>query len=171
MGFCYNGPDVTFLPRNKKMKSVTTILFVENDAVALTMYQKRLQREGFHVETAEDGIAALKVLSEMTPDIVVLDLMLPKFSGRDVFDYMRADAQFKNVPVIIFSNASKSRLAEGRGIQPDARLAEKRSEFCRAARTGPGNDCRRRRRRRQSCHSPGQNACADEDTGAPEDSD
>jgi len=89
------------------MKSVTTILFVENDAVALTMYQKRLQREGFHVETAEDGIAALRVLSEMTPDLVVLDLMLPKFSGRDVFDYMRADAQFKNVPVIIFSNASR----------------------------------------------------------------
>jgi DNA-binding response OmpR family regulator len=89
------------------MKSVTTILFVENDAVAMTMYQKRLQREGFHVETAEDGIAALRVLSEMTPDLVVLDLMLPKFSGRDVFDYMRADAQFKNVPVIIFSNASR----------------------------------------------------------------
>ncbi len=89
------------------MKSVTTILFVENDAVALTMYQKRLQREGFHVEIAEDGIAALKVLSEMTPDLVVLDLMLPKFSGKDVFDYMRADAQFKEVPVIIFSNASK----------------------------------------------------------------
>ena len=89
------------------MKSVTTILFVENDAVALTMYQKRLQREGFHVEIAEDGIAALKVLSEMTPDIVVLDLMLPKFSGKDVFDYMRADTQFKQVPVIIFSNASR----------------------------------------------------------------
>src|SRR6185503_6766567 len=90
------------------MKSVTTILFVENDAVALTMYQKRLQREGFHVEIAEDGIAALKVLSEITPDLVVLDLMLPKFSGRDVFDYMRADAQFKDVPVIIFSNAAKT---------------------------------------------------------------
>ena len=89
------------------MKSVTTILFVENDAVALTMYQKRLQREGFHVEVAEDGIAALKVLSEITPDLVVLDLILPKFSGKDVFDYMRADAQFKEVPVIIFSNASK----------------------------------------------------------------
>src|ERR1700761_4985078 len=90
------------------MKSVTTVLFVENDAVAMTMYQKRLQREGFHVEVAEDGIAALKVLSEMTPDIVVLDLMLPKFSGKDVFDYMRSAAQFREVPVIIFSNASKS---------------------------------------------------------------
>ena len=90
------------------MKSVTTVLFVENDAVALTMYQKRLQREGFHVETADDGIAALKVLSEMTPDIVVLDMMLPKFSGRDVFDYMRADEQFRRIPVVIFSNAPKT---------------------------------------------------------------
>ncbi|HWD93211.1 MAG TPA: response regulator [Verrucomicrobiae bacterium] len=90
------------------MKSVTTILFVENDAVALTLYQKRLQREGFHVEVAEDGIAALRVLSEMTPDVVILDLVLPKFSGRDVFDYMRADPQFKDVPIIIFSNAPKS---------------------------------------------------------------
>lgn len=90
------------------MKSVTTILFVENDAVALTLYQKRLQREGFHVEVAEDGIAALRVLSEMTPDVVILDLILPKFSGRDVFDYMRADPQFKGVPIILFSNAPKS---------------------------------------------------------------
>src|SRR5882724_2245185 len=90
------------------MKSVTTILFVENDAVALTMYSKRLQREGFHVETAGGGIAAVKVLSEMTPNLVVLDLMLPKFSGRDVFDYMRADAQFKDIPVIIFSNGSRA---------------------------------------------------------------
>jgi DNA-binding response OmpR family regulator len=111
------------------MKSVTTILFVENDAVALTMYQKRLQREGFHVETAEDGIAALKVLSEMTPDVVVLDLMLPKFSGRDVFDYMRADEQFKQVPVIIFSNASKSEWPKGAESTPTRALPKSEANF------------------------------------------
>jgi DNA-binding response OmpR family regulator len=111
------------------MKSVTTILFVENDAVALTMYQKRLQREGFHVETAEDGIAALKVLSEMTPDVVVLDLMLPKFSGRDVFDYMRADAQFKDIPVIIFSNASKSEWPKDADSSPTRALPKSEANF------------------------------------------
>ena len=111
------------------MKSVTTILFVENDAVALTMYQKRLQREGFHVEIAEDGIAALKVLSEMTPDIVVLDLMLPKFSGKDVFDYMRADAQFKDVPVIIFSNASKNEWPKDVELSPTRALPKSEANF------------------------------------------
>jgi DNA-binding response OmpR family regulator len=111
------------------MKSVTTILFVENDAVALTMYQKRLQREGFHVEIAEDGIAALKVLSEMTPDLVVLDLMLPKFSGRDVFDYMRADAQFKDVPVIIFSNAAKTEWPRDIELSPTRALPKSEANF------------------------------------------
>ncbi len=106
-----------------------TILFVENDAVALTMYQKRLQREGFHVETAEDGIAALKVLSEITPDLVVLDLMLPKFSGRDVFDYMRADAQFKNVPVIIFSNASRNDWPKDIESSPTRALPKSEANF------------------------------------------
>src|SRR6516225_3050599 len=112
-----------------EMKSVTTILFVENDAVALTMYQKRLQREGFHVETAEDGIAALKVLSEMTPDLVVLDLMLPKFSGKDVFDYMRADVQFKKVPVIIFSNAPKTEWPQDTETSPTRALPKSEANF------------------------------------------
>jgi len=111
------------------MKSVTTILFVENDAVALTMYQKRLLREGFHVEIAEDGIAALKVLSEMTPDLVVLDLMLPKFSGRDVFDYMRADAQFKEIPVIIFSNAPKTDWPKDVESSPTRALPKSEANF------------------------------------------
>lgn len=111
------------------MKSVTTILFVENDAVALTMYQKRLQREGFHVEVAEDGIAALRVLSEMTPDIVILDLMLPKFSGKDVFDYMRADAQFKNVPIIIFSNAPRTEWPQNPEDSPTRALPKSEANF------------------------------------------
>ncbi|HEY2081419.1 MAG TPA: response regulator [Verrucomicrobiae bacterium] len=111
------------------MKPVTTILFVENDAVALTMYQKRLQREGCHVEVAEDGVAALRVLSEMTPDVVVLDLILPKFSGRDVFDYMRADPQFKDVPIIIFSNAPKSEWPTNAEASPTRALPKSEANF------------------------------------------
>src|ERR1044071_7913068 len=111
------------------MKTVTTILFVENDPVALTMYQKRLQREGFHVEAAEDGIAALRVLSEMTPDVVVLDLMLPKFSGKDVFDYMRADTNFKKIPVIIFSNAPRSEWPKDIDSSPTEVLPKSEANF------------------------------------------
>src|SRR6185437_9416680 len=80
-------------------------------------------------ETAEDGIAALKVLSEITPDLVVLDLMLPKFSGRDVFDYMRADPQFRNIPVIIFSNAPKSDWPKDVESSPTRALPKSEANF------------------------------------------
>jgi len=75
--------------------NVKTILFVENDPVALQMYRCRLEREGFHLDTAQDGLEALKILSELTPDLVVLDMMLPKPGGEDVIQFVRADPRLK----------------------------------------------------------------------------
>jgi CheY-like chemotaxis protein len=99
------------------MMSVKTILFVENDPVSQTMYQKRLEREGFHLECAQDGQVALDILSERAPDLVLLDLMLPKVSGADVLKFMHADPCLTNVPVIIFSNAPMTE------VPPDSPLA------------------------------------------------
>src|SRR5208282_5712685 len=61
-----------------------TIIFVEDNPVVLMAYRNRLQREGFHVESAQDGLEALKILSQFVPDLVVLDLLLPKLSGVEV---------------------------------------------------------------------------------------
>lgn len=85
--------------------NVKTILFVENDPVALTMYRNRLEREGFHLQTAQDGLEALKAIAQITPDLVVLDMMLPKLSGDDVIRFVRADPRLKSLPIVIFSNA------------------------------------------------------------------
>jgi DNA-binding response OmpR family regulator len=100
------------------MMSVKTILLVENDQVSQTMYQKRLEREGFHMECAQDGQVALDILSERAPDLVLLDLMLPKVNGADVLRFMQADPRLTTVPVIIFSNAP---LTE---VPPDSALAQ-----------------------------------------------
>src|SRR3974390_471046 len=100
------------------MMSVKTILLVENDQVSQTMYQKRLEREGYHTECAPDGQIALDILSERAPDLVLLDLMLPKVSGADVLKFMQADPRLTTVPVIIFSNAP---LTE---VPPDSALAQ-----------------------------------------------
>ncbi|MGA2242886.1 MAG: response regulator [Verrucomicrobiota bacterium] len=94
------------------MKINRTILFVEDDAVVLTTYRNLLQREGFRIETAQDGLEALKALSQATPDLVVLDLMLPKFDGADVLKFIRADPRLKVVPIIIFSNVQITDFAE-----------------------------------------------------------
>lgn len=92
--------------------NVKTILFVENDPVALQMYRNRLEREGFHLQTAQDGLEALKALSQFTPDLVVLDIMLPKLNGDDVIKFVRADPRLKSLPIIVFSNAPMSQLPQ-----------------------------------------------------------
>ncbi|MGD0251256.1 MAG: response regulator [Verrucomicrobiota bacterium] len=88
------------------------ILFVEDDPVVLTLYRNRLQREGFEVLFAEDGEVALNVLSRVRPDLVVLDLMLPKVNGVDVLKHIRADEHLKATPVLILSNAYMTELAQ-----------------------------------------------------------
>ncbi len=88
------------------------ILFVEDDPVVLTLYRNRLQREGFEVLFAEDGEVALNILSGVRPDLVVLDLMLPKVNGVDVLKHIRADDRLKSTPVLILSNAYMTELAQ-----------------------------------------------------------
>jgi DNA-binding response OmpR family regulator len=91
---------------------VKKILFVEDDPVVLTLYRNRLQREGFEILFAEDGEVALNILSRVRPDLVVLDLMLPKVNGEEVLKYIRSDARLKATPVIILSNAYMADLAQ-----------------------------------------------------------
>jgi CheY-like chemotaxis protein len=91
---------------------VSTILYAENDPVALTMYQRRLECEGFHMETAQDGMEALQSIAHHRPDLLMLDLMLPTLSGADVLRFVRADPGLSTLPVVIFSNAPKTEVPE-----------------------------------------------------------
>jgi twitching motility two-component system response regulator PilH len=82
-----------------------TIFLIEDDAVIVRVYRTKLVNEGFRVEVAADGLAALKMLPTVNPDLVVLDLMMPKLSGADVLKFIRSTAALKDLPVIILSNA------------------------------------------------------------------
>src|SRR5689334_9049864 len=94
------------------MVTVKTILFVEDDPLTRTMYRDRLEREGFHVETAQDGPIALKRLLELTVDLVILDLGLPTLGGASVLKCMRMTPRLQKVPVIVLSNAPIPELTE-----------------------------------------------------------
>ena len=83
-----------------------TILHVEDDALIVHVYKAALLRAGFQVETAEDGVIAAKMLFKSRPDLVVLDLMIPKLTGRDVIKYIRTTPALQTLPVIILSSAS-----------------------------------------------------------------
>jgi len=89
---------------HNRVTAMKTILLVEDDLVVLAAYQERLQHAGFHVETALDGLAAMKLLHSAKPDVVVLDMMIPKFSGLEVLKYIRSEAWLKDVGVIVLSN-------------------------------------------------------------------
>jgi CheY-like chemotaxis protein len=80
------------------------VLFVDDDQVVLGLYRKRLELAGFAVEVASDGLSAMKLANTFRPDVMVLDIMMPKFSGLDVLSYLRGQTAFKALPVIVLSN-------------------------------------------------------------------
>lgn len=88
------------------------ILLVEDEPFAQTLYQNRLQREGFKISFAEDGELAINALAKAPPDLVVLDLMLPKINGTEVLKHIRAQDRLKTTPVLVISNAYMSELSQ-----------------------------------------------------------
>ncbi|MGB7768189.1 MAG: response regulator [Verrucomicrobiia bacterium] len=91
---------------NAETTKSKTIVFVEDNPVVLAVYRLRLQQQGFQVESAHDGLEAMKILAQFVPDLVVLDLMLPKFNGVEVLKFICADPRYQAVPVIILSTNS-----------------------------------------------------------------
>jgi len=89
-----------------KTSNGRTILYVEDDPVVRAAYGNRLREEGFQVEPAQDGLEAMRLLLGLTPDLVVLDLMLPKFTGEDVLKFIHSQPRLKSVRVIVLSTNS-----------------------------------------------------------------
>lgn len=84
------------------------ILIVEDDPFLLKMYVKKLRVEGYEVETATDGEAGLLKLKSFLPDLVLMDVMLPKLSGLEAIDKAKADSATKDIPILVLSNLSAS---------------------------------------------------------------
>lgn len=82
------------------------ILIVEDDPFLLKMYAKKLQIEGYEVETAKDGEEGLSKLKSFMPDLALMDLMLPKINGLEAIEKAKADTQTKNIPILVLSNLS-----------------------------------------------------------------
>ncbi|HWN93802.1 MAG TPA: response regulator [Methylomirabilota bacterium] len=81
------------------------VLVIEDDLVAATGYGRLLQANGFAVASVRDGAAGLRQLAVFRPDAVILDLMLPKVSGLDVLRAIRADSAFRELPILMVTNA------------------------------------------------------------------
>ncbi len=77
------------------------ILIIDNDAAHRLIARKALEQAGFMVEEAEDGKQGLLAIKKTRPDLVLLDVMMPKFDGYDVCVELRRDPEFMNLPVLM----------------------------------------------------------------------
>jgi len=79
------------------------VLVVDDEADLVRILQFGLEAIGYHVDTASDGQEGLKKARELKPDIILLDLMLPKLDGYKVCRLLKFDERYKNIPIIILS--------------------------------------------------------------------
>jgi DNA-binding response OmpR family regulator len=80
------------------------ILIIEDDQIVANIYRNKFSVEGYQVEIALDGEVGLELVKTYRPDVIVLDLMLPKVTGVELMKQIRAEPDFQKVPVIVFSN-------------------------------------------------------------------
>ena len=85
---------------------MSRILLVEDEPFLSSLLKNRLEKEGFEVTLAKDGEEALNSIRSAKPDLVLLDVILPKKSGFELIEELRKEPKFqaKDLPVIILSN-------------------------------------------------------------------
>jgi DNA-binding response OmpR family regulator len=90
------------------MERRKTILICD-DEPALRELIRASMDDGFEFAEASDGVIAMELAREVTPDVVILDLMLPRLSGLEVLARLNADEQLKDVPVLVITAWNETR--------------------------------------------------------------
>ena len=79
------------------------VLVVEDDIVLRDVLVEKLGQSGFEMMAAEDGEEALTMMRQTKPDIILLDILMPRKGGMEVMEDMNVDASLKDIPVVIIS--------------------------------------------------------------------
>lgn len=80
------------------------ILIIEDDGFLIQMYASKLEMEGFKVLAAVDGEKGLRIVKKEQPDLILLDLLLPKKDGFEVLAELKKDSKLKDIPVVVLTN-------------------------------------------------------------------
>ena len=83
------------------------ILLVEDEELIIDLLTKKLEREGYQVSIAKDGEEGLSMMKDEKPDLILLDIVMPKMGGFEVMEEMQKDEEFKKIPVIVISNSGQ----------------------------------------------------------------
>lgn len=88
------------------------IAIIEDDQAISQMYRIKFESEGYTVETAENGVLGLELVEKMSPDIILLDLMMPEMNGDEMLEKLRKTSWGKDIKVIILTNVGEQEIPE-----------------------------------------------------------
>lgn len=101
-------------------KDIIKILLIEDDPFLLSMYSVKFESEDFKVLTAEDGEKGIKIALKEKPEIILLDILLPKMNGFEVLAKLKKSDETKNIPIILLTNLSqKDEISKGLSLGAD----------------------------------------------------
>ncbi len=83
------------------------ILIIEDEELMIKLLQKKLSEEGYEISIARDGEEGLKVMREVKPDLILLDIVMPKMGGLEVMEEMQKEPELKRISVIVVSNSGQ----------------------------------------------------------------
>ena len=83
------------------------ILLIEDEEIIVDLLRRKLEDVGYKVEVAMDGVEGLEKMKKNLPDVVLLDVVMPKMGGFEVVEAMRSDKDLRGLPVIIISNSGQ----------------------------------------------------------------
>ena len=86
------------------------VCIVDDDPDILAMYRIRFEQEGYEVSVARDGEAGLALVRSARPDMIVLDIHMPKMDGVSVLSELNRDPELADIPVIILSNNNSDQM-------------------------------------------------------------
>ena len=84
-----------------------TILLIEDYPNAVEVLKTRLENAGYRVLVAFDGSEGLKMAREKQPDLIILDILLPKMNGYKVSRLLKFDAKYKHIPIIMLTSRTR----------------------------------------------------------------
>src|SRR5262245_28650104 len=96
-------------PSRRRTRDEIAVLVIEDDIDARRIYSEYLRMKGWTVFTASDGRSGLDKTTELTPDLLVLDLAMPKVDGWTVLKHVRESSLTARIPIVVVSAVTDSR--------------------------------------------------------------
>jgi two-component system alkaline phosphatase synthesis response regulator PhoP len=95
---------------------MANIMLVEDDAMLLEMYQAKFELEGHDIVVATNGAECLRLLEDYLPDIILLDILMPKMNGFHVLKEIKKRPNLRSIPVILLTNLGEAEVDMNREL-------------------------------------------------------